>query len=203
MYVIIIILILFYFMKDKTIENFVEYNQNNKRYLDTKRVSRQFVYPEYLIDPYVRHTIPKRTKNLILKEFRYMKSKEKKDIEKVLSTCCDNGESNIFSKDTLVLHYYVKNKLVGCVGLLTTHQLERYLADNKIWQQSIFSLIDQHGLYIHNLCILPEYRNKCIYDKLMSGIVNYANEIRALYIGVVAFNPIKLHRIFVLDEYAP
>lgn len=200
-YLIIIFLIIVYYKfcdyLPKKKESFVEYKKN-KKYISIKHGNRQFVHPEYLIDPYIRHS--KRINNMILKEWRYMKPDEKDKIKKIFYKSF-NKDFNL-SKDTLILSYVIDKKIVGFVGLLTTKQLEKYLADNNISDSNIYGIIDQHGLYMYNLCVLPKYRKMGIGTKLLQGVINFGNEIRATYINIVIFDDVvKMFRKYKFTEF--
>lgn len=180
MYNILLLALVLYLLFDRsTIENFVEYDYHSK-YISVKHENKQFVHPEYLIDPY----ISQKGTNMVLKEYRYMKNK--KMIKKVFKKCYPNSTFG-FSKDTLLLAYYIDNTLVGFVGMLTTKQLEKYLSslDKPYTDAYIYGIVDQHGLYMHNLCVLPEYRGKGIGSSLIKGVIQFANEIRVTYINLL------------------
>lgn len=186
-YLAIVFLIIFY-LKQNKIESFVEYTKNNK-YITTKHKNRQFVHPEYLIDPYIRHShIARPDNNMILKEWRYMNQHEKKEIKDVYNKFYSNKFD--LSLDTILLMYLKDNKVIGFVGLLTTRQLEKYLSGKKISRNNAFTIIDQHGLYMHNLC-----GTDLIKQRLLVGVINFANETRKTYIGLLVYNDNKLKNL--------
>jgi ribosomal protein S18 acetylase RimI-like enzyme len=148
--------------------------------------------------------------NVFFKEYKSMSKKDRNELKRIFSKCFTNNEKYSFSEDTVLLLYYVNKKLVGYVGLLTTPQLEKYLANNYNWASGItlgkmYGIINQHGLYFYNLCVLPEYRNKKIGHSLLLGVLNYANKIRAHYIHLTVFShnkiPIKMYKKYKFREF--
>jgi len=89
--------------------------------------------------------------------------------------------------------------------MLTTSQLEDYLRNNGISQQSAFGIINQYGLYMYNLCVFPEFRQKGIGTKLIEGVIKYANENRRQYINLVVFSdshvPLRIYRKYKFIDF--
>lgn len=216
-FVLILLLIFFYFCyqnnitellfptNEKIEENFIEYNTKNKEYIDVKQNNKQFVNAEYNIDPHIRHILPQTVKNLILKEYSSMSENEIEDLKDIFKSCFNDGEDFDFSKDSLILGYYINNKLVGYTGLLTSANFINWLAHNNIWDYQPYGVIDQDGLYMYNLCVLPNYRNQGIGNELIKGVIDFANEIRATHINLTVLCdkevPIKLYKKYKFEEF--
>ena len=202
---LIVLIIIFFCYHYNIIENFIEYDTKNKEYISVKQNNKQFVNSEYLIDPHVRHILPQEVKHLILKEYRHMKDNEKQELRMIFEECFQDGEDFDFSKDTLILGYYIKDKLVGYVGMLTSANFVKWLAENNIWEYNAYGVIDQNGLYMYNLCVLPKYRNKGIGKELIKGVIDFSNEIRATHINLTVLNdkdiPIKLYRKYDFIQF--
>lgn len=201
--ILIYILIILYFYNIQIREHFIEYDMNNKRYISVKNVNKYFVNQEFQIDSHVRHFLPNNLK-ILVKEYKFMTGKEKKNLKNIFVKCFDISEYD-WSDDTLIIHYYIKNKLVGYIGALTTRQFEKWLSKNSFIDSKVYGMINQHGLYIYNLCVLPEYRKMGIGTILITSIINLANQIRANYISLVVKkknnNAIKLYKKFQFTHF--
>lgn len=173
-------------------------------------VSTEFFHVDGILnlekkDSYEQDYYKKDKDEMFLIEFNSIDTKTFNTIKSQWSNCFKNGEEFSFYNDTVLLVYYVGKQLAGYVGLLTSAQLEDYLRNNGISEHSAFGIINQHGLYMYNLCVFPEFRNKGIGNKLVEGTIKYANDNRRNYINLVVFAdsqiPLKIYRKYKFIEY--
>jgi ribosomal protein S18 acetylase RimI-like enzyme len=142
---------------------------------------------------------------IFLIEYNSLDEKTINLMKEMWPKCFVFGEAFDFYKDTTLIMYYKKGILAGFVGMLTTRQLEDYLRNNGIAEHSIFGVVDQHGIYMYNLCTFPEFRKQGIGQKLVEGVIRFANDNRKTYINLVVFAesliPLKMYRKFKFTEF--
>lgn len=194
-YIIVLAVILVYLLfNNKTLEHY---------YVDGQDSWKQMYY---------HYKEPSKDKNkhkkheMLLINYKSLPESDIQIMKSRWSECFTNGETYVFDNNTTMIMYYVDGKVAGYCGMLTTDQLERFLANNGIHQQSIWSMLnDQHGLYLYNLCVFPEYRRRGIGARILKNVINFANEHRKTYINLIVLKnqhiPIKMYRKLKFTEF--
>jgi ribosomal protein S18 acetylase RimI-like enzyme len=101
--------------------------------------------------------------------------------------------------NTIIILCLELNKIIGLVCLLNNAILKSKLTENKI-SLDYYNICDENthldGMFIYNLCVDNEYRNKKIGHELLKKCINFITEYKIDYVHTQAQNEIS-RKLFI------
>lgn len=91
---------------------------------------------------------------------------------------------------TIIILYVENNKIIGCVCLLNNRILKNILINANVDLKK-YNFDYGNGLYLYNLCVDTNFRNKHIGSELVNNALNLCKEIKIDYIHAQAENEIS------------
>ena len=91
---------------------------------------------------------------------------------------------------TIIILKLLENEIIGCICLIDNIYLLEKLNKNNI-PLKYFVFDKSHGLFIYNLCIHKDYRNKKIGYNLLDYTIKKMKEIKIEYLHTQAENEIS------------
>jgi ribosomal protein S18 acetylase RimI-like enzyme len=105
--------------------------------------------------------------------------------------------------NTIIILCLESNELVGLVCLLNNAILKSKLTENKI-SLDYYNICDENthldGMFIYNLCVDNEYRNKKIGYSLIKKCIDFITEYKIDYIHTQAQNEIS-RKLFIKNKF--
>jgi len=104
--------------------------------------------------------------------------------------------------NTIIILCLDSNKIIGLVCLLSNILLKSKLIDNKI-SLDYYNISEEpqlDGMFIYNLCVDNEYRNKNIGCTLIKNCINFITEYKLDYVHTQAQNEIS-KKIFIKNGF--
>lgn len=101
-----------------------------------------------------------------------------------------NVEDTGLEPNTIIILCTSENKIVGMVCLINNSILKRKLEEKKI-SLEYYNIINLDGLFIYNLCVDKDYRNKKIGYTLINKCISFISKYKFDYVHTQAESEIS------------
>ncbi len=104
--------------------------------------------------------------------------------------------------NTIIILCLESNKIIGLVCLLSNVLLKSKLIDNKI-SLNYYNFCEEtqiDGMFIYNLCVNNEYRNKNIGCTLIKNCIDFITKYKLDYVHTQAQNDVS-KKLFIKNDF--
>jgi len=133
--------------------------------------------------------------------YKNLSSSQKNSIKTFINLQFKNISNIDFGLEpnTIIILNYENNKIIGCVCLINNSDLKNKLGHNDNLL-SYYDFQNKKGLFLYNLCVDTEYRNKKIGNQLINLANKLAKDVNIEYIHTHAENEIS-KLIFIKNNF--
>lgn len=145
--------------------------------------------------------------NISIKKYKDLNTNEIKIIHDIWHICFPELDDNSvldmgFFNKSLVWLFKNNEKIIGYVCILESIDFIEYLNEMGIKNSELYSLKNWNGIFINNLCIIPEYRKKGMANKLINIIEKWAVNNKKDYLHLLVNSDNEpAYKLYLKNKY--